>query len=147
MNALLATLLILPALTAAEAATLRGKDARALMESAAAAGFPVENLDSEWNEATVLRLSTGPLVCHYTAVPYPDDWLSDVRCFRGSSPEGDALPNSLALAQRIRPYALEDAGLGNRWLAVEDVRCSLRYGKKHYRCDVKARVWPGEPSR
>ena len=120
--------------------TVTGASAKAIMAALAGSGFEIKNLDQEWGKAGILSAQTGPIFCHVSGGAFPDGWLSDARCYRGTEESGEVLVNSMALLTALQAYAPEDDGLSNRWFAVKDVRCSLLYNKRAYRC----RVTPGD---
>lgn len=107
-----------------------------MMESLAGAGFDVKNVDKEWDTLKdPISIETGAFVCHFDA-QFPDGWKVNATCHKGAlgQPQGDELRNPLALAQAIQPVSLEDDGLGNRWLYVDNIECSLAYKTHAYRC-------------
>ncbi len=138
-------ILVLSLLTAASAHaknySFKGDDARKLMETLAGAGFEVSNAQQEWGGKTLV-IHTNEVFCHYTAVSHPDDWMSNVDCYKGTDQSGPKLANPLALAQALAPYATQEAGLGNRWLNVNSVSCSLVYDKRKYDCVISAEESP-----
>ena len=139
MKILVLMLVTLSGLNAfAQTQDLFGDQGRAMMETLAGAGFEVKNMDEEWANTTELDIVTGPILCHYTSA-YPDEWMSGVTCYRGTETNpANKLQNSLAVAQAIKPYALTDAGLGNRWLTVNNISCILNYNKRAYSCRIEA---------
>ena len=120
--------------------TLTGKDARRMMETLAGAGFDVDGVGEEWGTLTKpLSVNTGPFYCHFTAF-YPDGWMVNATCTFGKAGDspGKQMSNPLALAQAIEPYAAFDSGLGNRWMAINNIRCTLDYKTTVYACVVSA---------
>lgn len=132
--------LSLSAIAQAKIYTVSGDSARQMMESLAGSKFEVDGLNEGNWDNKIFNVITGPIICHYTGYDFPDEWLSSVYCTKGTIIKGDALPNSLALAKVIKPYAFLDAGLGHRWLKVNDVKCLLVYAEKKYSCMVDAEV-------
>lgn len=137
MKSLALSLIILMASTTAgwaKTVTVKGEPARSIMEALYASGFNVTNIDEEWSGKT-LTVETKALTCHYTAVNSPDGWMSNVHCYKAESSE-ETLKESLALAKAIIPYADSETGLGNRWLMVNAMKCSLVYNDKAYECKI-----------
>ena len=134
----LAVLLSVPAF--AKTSILTGAKAQKMMESLAGAGFEVKNVDKEWGTLKEpISISTGSFYCHYDS-QFPDGWMVNARCQKGAiDGSGDALINPLALAQAVKDYGVEDAGLGNRWLSVDDAKCTLNYNAHAYRCVISAK--------
>lgn len=123
------------AVAQAKEVQVQGGEARKIMESVAASGFDVSNLDDEWSGKT-LEVRTGPVGCVYSGAYFPDEWLSSVSCSKGYNNTGKRLKNPFSLAQVIAPYADFDAGVGSRWLQVDDISCSLIYDTKEYSCKI-----------
>lgn len=121
----------------AKTVTVKGAPARSIMEALSAAGFKITNIDEEWS-GKVLTVETKALTCHYNIVTSPDDWMNNVDCYLGVETDGTSLKESLALAKSIAPYAAFEGGLGNRWLTVNAMKCSLVYNSKAYECKIEA---------
>lgn len=108
-----------------------GEKARNIMESLSA-NFTLENGDGEWSGKT-LSIKTGIILCSYTAL-YPDEWMTNVKCYENSI--GPALNQSLSLAKALQEFANSDSGTGNRWLSVESLQCFLKYDELVYTCEL-----------
>ncbi|MDD4976415.1 MAG: hypothetical protein PHY93_18805 [Bacteriovorax sp.] len=111
---------------------MKGAEARSMMEALSASGFELENDSGEWAGKTLI-IKTGTIACRYTAIS-PDEWMTNIRCSKGIQVEEPYLGQSLALAKSFLKYADQDAGVGNRWLSVNSITCSLKYDEKKYRC-------------
>ena len=120
----------------AKTTTVKGDKARSIMEALSAAGFKVTNIDEEWSGKT-LTVEVKALTCHYRPGMSPDGWMTNVNCYLGIENNG-TLNESMALAKSISAYAYNDAGLGNLWLMVEGIKCSLVYDEKSYECKIDA---------
>lgn len=120
---------------AKEIQQVKGSEARSIMEALSASGFELENGAGEWSGKTLI-IKSGPIVCHFTAIS-PDEWMTNAGCNQGSVSEGPYLNQSLALAKSLQKYASEEGGLGNRWLFVDSIKCSLKYDEKIYLCLIK----------
>lgn len=112
-------------------------EARSIMEALSASGFQIENNSGEWAGKTLI-IKTGPIACHYNAIT-PDEWMTNVRCSEGPEVKEPYLDQLLVLANSLTKYADQDAGLGNRWLNVNAITCSLKYDDKKYLCVLETK--------
>ena len=136
MKILLALMALAVGLQAvAEDTVVRGNDARTIMETLAGAGFEFEGLDDDW-VLTPISVKSGPILCHYSVAQWPDQWLSNARCYKGNTTEGPVLQNSLALTRIIAAYGEMDAGAGNRWILVDNINCMMLYKHSDYVCTI-----------
>jgi hypothetical protein len=103
-----------------------GTEARNLMEALSASGFQIENNADEWSGKTLI-IKTDAISCHYNAIS-PDEWMTNVTCNVGTQ--------SLALAKSIKAYVYIEAGVGNRWFAVNSINCALKYVQREYSCQI-----------
>lgn len=117
------------------ASTVKGTEARSIMEALSASGFEFENNSGEW-AGKMLIIKTGAITCHYTAIS-PDEWMTNITCNKGATLEEHHFDQSLALAKSILNYANQEAGMGNRWLSVNSITCSLKYDEKEYLCQIE----------
>jgi hypothetical protein len=115
--------------------TVTNNEARSIMEALSASGFQLQNNSGEWSGKTLI-IKTGPIACHYTAIS-PDEWMTNVNCSEGTTVGEPSLAQSLALAGSLLKYADQDAGVGNRWLLVNSITCSLKYNTKEYLCQIE----------
>ncbi|MGZ3790537.1 MAG: hypothetical protein ACXVLQ_18620 [Bacteriovorax sp.] len=111
------------------------QEARSIMEALSASGFQIKGNSGEWAGKTLI-IKTGPIACRYTAIS-PDEWMTNVKCGEGTVVTEPYLGQSLALAKSLVKYADRDAGLGNRWLSVQAIECSLKYDAKKYLCKIE----------
>ncbi|MBC7540530.1 MAG: hypothetical protein H7281_17025 [Bacteriovorax sp.] len=118
--------------------TVKNNEARSIMEALSASGFKLENDTGEWAGKTLI-LKTGPIACHYNAIS-PDEWMTNITCSEGTQVQEPNLIQSLAIAQSLIKYVDQDAGVGNRWLNVSAITCSLKYDDKKYLCLIETEL-------
>jgi|GEM_PF-6790771 len=116
---------------------ITGTEAKKLMAALAGAGFPVENVDTQWALLRApLKVQSGEFTCIFTN-QFPDQWMSDVRCTKGSGPNGELIQNSLALAQAIAPHLQAyEVDSKKTEISPNEVSCELDYTQKKYRCFI-----------
>lgn len=114
---------------------VRGDKARNLMEALAGAGFKMQ-MGGDFSQKPI-TIEAKDLTCKYTTASFPDEWMSDAKCYLGDGVANTpVLSNSLAVAKAIGAVAFPEGALGSRYYGLSSIACVLSYETKAYSCDV-----------